>query len=138
MTDISVTAGNVVAGANAKKLPGTAGAAITAGQVLYRAAATGKLLPVDVDSGTAEVRVPVGIALNGASDGQPIDFVYEGDVNVGGTLVVGTIYVASDTAGGIMPAADLEAGDYVSVLGVASAANNLKMKLIVSGAAVPA
>lgn len=138
MTDLSITAANVVAGSNAKKLPGTAGATITAGQTLYRAAATGKLLPADADSATAEVRTPVGIALNGAADGQPVDYIYEGDVNLGATLTVGEIYVQSDTAGGIMPEGDLEAGDYVTVLGVASAANNLKMKIIASGAAVPA
>lgn len=135
--DLTITAANVVAGSNAKKQPGIAGAVITAGQPIYRDSATSKLAPVDVDSVTADARTPIGIALNGAAANQPVNYITEGDLNVGATLTVGTIYVASDTPGGIMPAADLESGDYVTVLGVASAANNLRMKLNVAGAAVP-
>lgn len=138
MTDVSVTAGSVIAGSNAKKTPGIAGATITAGQVVYREASTQKFKLCDVDSATAEARTPFGIALHGASDGQPLMVQTEGDINVGGTLVVGTVYLASDTPGGIMPSTDVEAGDYPSVLGVASAANNLEMKIVVGGAAVPA
>jgi hypothetical protein len=138
MTDLVITAANVIAGSNAKKTPGLAGATITAGQVVYRDPTTKKFLAVDADSGTEAVRNVFGIALNGASDGQPLMVQTEGDINLGATLVVGTTYVASDTAGGIMPVADLEAGDYPTVLGVASAANNLKMKIVAGGAPVPA
>jgi len=38
----------------------------------------------------------------------------------GASLVVGTTYVLSDTAGGVMPAADLEIGDYPTVLFIAN------------------
>lgn len=138
MTDISVTAANVVAGSNAKKTPGVAGATITAGQTVYRAAASGKFLLADSDSATAEVRLPAGIALNGASDGQPLTVQTEGDINVGATLVVGKTYVLSDTPGGIMPVDDLEQGDYTTVIGVASSASNLKMDIVAGTAAVPA
>ena len=137
MVDLVITAGSVVAGSNAKKTPGTAGATVTAGQTVYRAAASGKFLLADSDSATAEVRAPAGIALNGASDGQPLTIQTEGDINLGVTLVVGKTYVLSDTPGGIMPVEDLETGDYTTVLGVASAANNLEMKIVIGGAAVP-
>ena len=138
MTALSITAANVVAGSNAKKTPGVAGATITAGQAVYRAAATGKLLLADADSATAEVRVVAGIALHGASDGQPLTIQTEGDINLGATLVVGAVYVLDATAGAIAPAADLSIGEYTTVLGVASSASNLKMKIVTGGAAVPA
>lgn len=135
--DLSVTAANVSPGTSAKKQVATASATITAGQTIYKDATTGKVAPSDVDSGTAALRTPVGVAINGAGVNQPVQYVYDGDVNVGATLVVGTIYVASDTLGGIKPAADLNSGDYVTVLGVATTSSNLKMKMNVSGAAVP-
>lgn len=138
MTDISVTAANVVAGANAKKTPGTAGGTVTAGQPVYRDPTSKKFLIADSDSATAAVRDAFGIALHGASLDQPLMVQTEGDINLGATLVVGKTYVLSDTPGGIMPVDDLETGDYPTVLGVASSASNLKMKIVAGGAAVPA
>lgn len=140
MTDIVTTAANVAKGTGAKTRRGILGATVTAGQVICRDATTRKFVLVDAD-GAAGIRGPGddgGIALNGGADGQPVEIQYEGGIDLGATLVVGTIYVASDTPGGIMPAADLETGDYVTVLGVATAADNLKMGIVESGAAVPA
>jgi hypothetical protein len=137
MADLVITPANVVAGANAVVKHGKAGAAVTAGQVIYRDPATKKLLLADADSVTAAARVPAGIALHAAALDQPLAFIEEGDINLGATLVVGATYYLSGTAGGIAPAADVSTGEFVTVLGVASAANNLKMKMIVSGAAVP-
>ena len=138
MPDLTITAANVIAGANSKKTPGVSGATVTAGQTVYRDPTTKKFLLADSDSPTEAVRACAGIALHAASNGQPLMIQEEGDINLGATLTVGEIYVLSDTAGGIMPEADLEAGDYVTVLGVASSASNLKMKIVASGAAVPA
>lgn len=136
MADLTVTAASVLAAEGATILSGTAGATITAGQVIYKDTSdSNKMKLCDSDGGTAIIRTPAGIALHGADSGQPIDYCTEGDINVGATLAVGRIYVASDTAGGIMPSADLEAGDYTSVLGVATTASNLKMKLIIGGVA---
>jgi hypothetical protein len=135
--DLSVTAASVVAGTNAKTQAAIALSAVTAGQPLYRDTTTGKVAPADADSGTAAIRTPIGIALNSAGASQPVTYIYEGDLTAGATLTVGTIYTASDTAGGIRPAVDDNTGDYITVLGVASSASVLAVKLIVSGAAVP-
>jgi len=140
MTDLSVTAANVVPGSDAKIIRGLAGETITAGQPVYRDATTRKFMKADSDSATQAVREPAGIALHGASDGQPLAVQTEGLITIGATLTVGEIYVLSDTPGGIMPEGDLEAGDYPVVIGVARTAAILNMGrgFIIGGAAVPA
>jgi len=127
MADLSVTAGSVLASSSAKTRKGIAGATITAGQTLYEdtsaldASGKPKLKLADSDDASAVVRNCCGIALNGASAGQPVVFVEEDpSFTPGASLVVGTTYVLSDTAGGIMPAADLEIGDYPTVLFIAN------------------
>lgn len=137
MVDLVITAANVVAVTSAKKVQGIAGATITAGQSVYRDPTSRKFLLADADSPTAAARTPAGIALHAASLDQPLAIITEGDINLGATLTVGATYYLSGTAGGIAPAADVSTGEFVTVLGVASAANNLKMKMIVSGSAVP-
>lgn len=117
MTDIVITAANVVAG-NITRETGTAGATITAGQIVALDTATGKLVLADTDSATAAVRVPRGVALNGASDGQPLAIAKAGDVTIGGTLEVGAPYFLSGTAGGFCAFADVAAGDYPSIIGM--------------------
>jgi head-tail adaptor len=128
---------NVVAGSNAVKSQGIGGGTITAGQVVYRDATSKKFLAADADSATAGVRDVFGIALHGASLDQPLMVQTEGDINLGATLAVGTVYVLSGAAGAIAPSTDLSTGEYTTVLGVASAANNLEMKIVKGGAAVP-
>lgn len=137
MADLTITAANVVAAADAKIGRGTAGAAITAGQSLYLDSADGRMKLADANSGTAAARSCAGIALHAASSGQPIAYAYEGDVNPGATLTVGEIYVLSATAGGIAPEGDLTTGHYVGILGVATTASNLRLRINNSGVAVP-
>ncbi len=136
MADIVVTAGNVVKGTGSLTRSGIAGAAITAGQVVYLDAAdANKIKVVDSDSVTVAARVPAGIALNSASVGQPVTYQYDGLITIGGTVEVGRIYVASDNAGGIMPAADLEAGDFTSILGIGVSATQIDLQLHHGGVA---
>ncbi len=114
MSDISVTAGSVIASAQAKIGRGTAGATVTAGQTLYLDAATGTLKLADADASAAAANC-VGIALQSVSSGQPLDYVYDDpDFTPGATLslsvaTVKGVYILSATAGGIAPAADLAA-----------------------------
>ena len=136
MADLSITAANVLAASGAVIQSGTLGATGTAGQVVYLDSSTQKLRLADADLSVAAAEV-VGILLNGGGDGQPIDYVLSGGVDVGATLTVGEIYVLSGTAGGIAPEADLASSDWVTVLGVATAADNLKLSIIASGARVP-
>ncbi len=137
MSDLSITAANVVPGTGAKYLRGTAGETITAGQPVYRHPTTRKFMKADADSATAAVREPVGIAAHGASDGQPLAVQTDGEINLGATLTVGEIYCLSDVAGGIRPEADNGTGDYVVVLGVAKTTAILKLGIVNAGSAVP-
>ena len=136
MSDLSLTAANVDAASSASIATGTLGATSTAGQVVYLDASTDKRRLADADASQASANA-VGILLGGGSDNQPVHYIVVGDVDVGATLTVGEIYVVSGTAGGIAPEADLASSDWVTVLGVATAADNLKVSILASGAQVP-
>lgn len=136
MAALSITAANVVAGSNATRENGVAGASVTAGQAVYRDPTTRKYLLSDADAATAAANSVDGIALHGAAANQPLTIQRGGDINLGATLVVGTIYVLDSTAGGIAPASDLGSGEVAVVLGVATSASNLKLDILNSGAKV--
>ena len=119
MADISITAANVIKGSNAVVEAGTAGATITAGQIVYKDADDGRYKLADCDSATVAAKSPRGVALNGASNGQPLSIARSGDVTIGGTLTAGTAYYLSPVAGGIAPLADVLSGDNVVLLGLA-------------------
>lgn len=133
MADISITAANVVAGSNAAIEHGTAGATITAGQMVYKDASDGRYKLADCDSATADAKSPRGVALNGASNGQPLSIQRSGDITIGGTLTPGTAYYLSPVAGGICPLADVASGDSVVLLGLAESAAVLALDIQVSG-----
>jgi len=117
--DVSITAGNVAASSTAQIMRGVAGAAITAGQLLYIERATNTLKLADANSGTAEARIVAGIALNSAASGQPLHYVVKDPaLTLGGTSAKGTIYILSATAGGVAPAADLTTGWFPHVIAV--------------------
>lgn len=136
MADISITAANVVAGSGALTESAAALATITAGQVVYKDATTGNFGLADNNSGTAAVRAPYGIALNGASAGQPLTVVKSGPVTIGGTLTAGATYYLSDTPGGICPSADVGSGEYSSIMGIATSASVLDVEIQSSGVAL--
>lgn len=137
MADLSVTAANVIGLGNTED--GLSGATITAGQLVYKDTSDGnKFKLTDSDSGTAAVREIFGVALNGASAGQPLRVLKGGILTLNAVVTVGEIYVASDTAGGIMPEGDLEIGDYVQVLGVGLTTTTIKVAPINSNVAVAA
>jgi hypothetical protein len=137
MADITITAANVLKGANAVIEKGVAGATVTAGQVVYRDAADGRYKLADCDSATDGVRVPRGIALNGASSGQPLEILMSGDITIGATLTLGATYYLSGNAGRIAPAADLATGDFPSVIGLATSTSVLKVNITSAGVAIP-
>lgn len=133
MADLVITASAVVAGAGSKVVPGTAGATITAGQVVYFDSATNKYKLADADDAAAAVRTPIGVALNGASDDQPIDVLKSGDLTLNAVLTAGTAYYLSATPGGIAPLADLGVGDDVVLIGVAKSTTVLSVGLNIPG-----
>ncbi len=133
MTDISITATLVVAGANAKITYGTAGATITAGQVVTLDPTTGKWALADTDSATAAIRSAMGIALNGAALNQPIAVQSAGALTLGGAILAGVAYYLSGTPGGIAPIADVAAGDYPLIVGMGASTTVLNVGIVYPG-----
>lgn len=134
MADLTITAANVLAGSGAKKVNGTAGASITAGQVVYLDSATNTYKLADTDSATAAARSPAGIALHASSSGQPLTICTQGPVTIGATVAVGDVYYLSGTAGGLAPVADVAAGDYPCIIGICSSTTVLDVKIHEAGA----
>ncbi len=137
MTDLTVTAASVLSGANATKETGIAGATVTAGQTVYKEAATGQFKLSDSNSATAEARTPYGIALHASLAGQPLTVQTSGQITIGATVAVGTAYLQSETPGGIQPVADLQSGEYATLLGFAITAAIIDLRIVASGVAVP-
>lgn len=135
MAALTITATSVAA-ISCVTTQGTAGATITAGQVLYLDAATGTYKLADAD-GAAALRVPVGIALNGAASGQPVLVATSGSITIGATLTGGIAYYLSPTAGGISPVADIITGCYPTILGIATSATVLQLQILQSGFLLP-
>lgn len=117
--DVSVTAANVRVSADAAVIKGTFGETITAGQVLYLSASDGRYYLADCNaSGKTAI---AGIAINGGAAGQPaLVCIEDPNFTPGFTLsTAAPVYVASATAGGIAPSADITTGWFATVLMVA-------------------
>jgi hypothetical protein len=137
MADLAITAANVVAGVGARKTTGIAGATITAGQLVYQDPADSKYKLADGNSGTAALRAMAGIALHGASDGQPLSIHLEGLITIGAAVSTAVGYYLSSTPGGICPVADLASGAYPTLVGFAVSATVLDVKIHPAGVALP-
>jgi hypothetical protein len=138
MADLTITAANVVSGGgtSSRIAHGTAGATLTAGQVVYYDTTTSTYKLADNNSGTAAVRSPAGIVLNAAATGQPVSIHTSGSITIGATLTGGVAYYLSDTPGGICPVADLVTGEYPTFLGIATSAALLQVAIVESGFAL--
>lgn len=135
MADITVTAASVLASASTGVLAiGTAGASLTAGLPLYKDATDSNKLKSCISSSAAAANC-VGIALHAAASGQPIEYITAGDLNPGGTVVVGRIYCVSANAGGIAPQSDLSAGQFVTILGIGTTTSNISLGIKAGGIA---
>jgi hypothetical protein len=120
MADLTVTAASVLF-TSGSKLTGTAGAAVTAGQVVYLDSAASTLKLSQSDGTTAEAAA-VGIALHAAGSGQPLTYAPTGSViNIGATTSKATTYVVSAAAGGVCPQADLVSTNKITRVGYATA-----------------
>lgn len=136
MTVLTITAASVVPGSNRQTVTGFAGETITAGMAVYKAAATGLWMKSDADSATVEAHRVDGIALTGSSLNQPIVVQTSGDITIGATMAVGTIYCLDVTAGGICPSTDVGSTEFQSVIGIARTAAILQLGINNSGIAV--
>lgn len=136
MVDLVITAASVLPGSGATIKQVTAGATITAGKSAVRDPATGKWVLADSNHATAALRTPGGIALNGASDGQPMAVLTEGPLTLGVVLTAGVAYYQSDTAGGICPVADVGSGERSVLIGIATTTSSLAVAIADSGVAL--
>lgn len=128
--DLSITGTAVIPSSSAVIVQSTAGEAITRGQLVYKKTSDRKIYKADCDSGTAEVRDVVGIAVTDSSAGGPIAYVTEDPslAIAASGLTNGTIYLLSSTAGGLAPAGDATTGWYVTVVAVAKSATTIAFR----------
>lgn len=118
-TDIAITAANLIPSAQAVPRDGVAGVAITAGQLVYKDTADGKIKLADANGASTLIRTPIGMAVNSAGIGQPVRYIVsDPDLTIGGTVSNGAAYVLSGTAGGLAPIADQTTGWYPCIVAI--------------------
>ncbi len=135
MAAISITPANClqVTGTNEW---GTAGATITAGDLVYLSGSSFLLAQAD----DADTDAVYGIALNNASTGQPLNVLKKGQITIGGTVVQGVIYCLSDAAAGaIIPWGDLTADstDYLTIIGPGISATVIDVNIKITSVVLP-
>ncbi len=119
MADLTITPANVKSSSTGRRVTGEAGAAITAGQCLYKDTTDGLMKLCDANA-AAPANKFAGIALNTAALGHPVVYVTkDSNFKVGATMAVGDILIVSGTPGGIGPVADKATGWFPTYLGEA-------------------
>lgn len=139
MANLTITASSVAKASEALvNRDYNAGTTVTAGQVVYLSAVGTWLLAqcdgTDIESGLA---VTMGIALHGSLSGQPLAVQVSGTITIGSTVVVGTEYVVSATAGAIAPHADLVTTNKYTRLAYAITTGVLQIDIKATGLAIP-
>lgn len=137
MADLTITAASVAPSTGATYKDGIAGDTITQGMPVYEDVADNKRWKKADANLSAAAAAGIGIAVNAASPDQPLRIQNGGDMNLGATLAIGTIYIVSGTAGGICPAADQATGWFTTILGVAKTTSILTIFLKAAGVAKP-
>lgn len=133
-TDITL-ANTLKASTGYGKEEGQSGEAITAGQQVYRDAATGKYFKgICTSANPAACR---GVALNSCPGAdQPLEVMNSGLITNVSSLVQGELYVVSDTtAGALMKYSDIGAGEFVTVVGIAQSTTTIQIQLFRGGVA---
>lgn len=126
MADLVITAAEVLAAAGAVEKIRTAAETITQGDVYYLdSTASDQAKKSDADASDA-ASVGKGIALSAAGTGQKFVGLEGGNIDPGGTTVVGETYVVSGTAGKMAPIADLTNPDRLTIVGIATSTSNLE------------
>ena len=111
-----------------------AGEAITQGQPVYLSG--NKYYKAD-NNASASTAAAAGVAITPAATDGYFIMATRGTVNLGATLVVGTAYCVGPTAGQVNPVADLVAGDYITLLGIAITTSTLVLTITPTGVQVP-
>jgi hypothetical protein len=136
MSDLAITAANVIAGADSVQASGIAGEAVAAGKLGYFNTTTKRYMLADSNSATAEARKATCVFLHAAAAGQPVVVHKSGDITIGAALTAGTPYYLSDTPGGICPFADIGTGEYVCQAGLAKSTTVLMVDFKYPGVAL--
>lgn len=134
MADLTVTSAVPVAGALNAFANGTAGEAISVGDWVYRDAADSYKFKL-ADATSSAKAAAVGVALSTSSSGQPLRIQTAGRVTLGATLEVGMVYTLSGASGtdNMAPVTDVDSGEYVTILGVASTSAILDIGINATG-----
>lgn len=133
MADVTITAADVQLKGNATVERGIAGETLTQGEAVYKASDQ-KWYAADCTD--AAKHAASGVVMTPAAADDYFQVATAGPIDIGGTLTVGGVYVLSVT-GAFSPVADLESDDYVTIAGVATAADTLELGFISSGVQVP-
>lgn len=135
MADISKTLANVTMGEEGIQfIIGQAGASVSQGEPVYLSSSDGKYYKTDANDGVAKAAA-VGIALVPAATNGYFLIQTAGLINLGATLVTGTSYYVSTTAGGICLESDLASGHFTTFLGIATSTSLLELDIVVGGVA---
>jgi hypothetical protein len=141
MADIALNAGSIVPGANAVISRGTAAGSVVAGNAVIANAGGSIQVATTQSAGSAAV---IGLAVNAASPGQPVDYQTSGDLAFGSNsgLAPGTVVMLSPTVGGgrIAPTTDLASSHgtaQVTLIGVATSPANLRLAITPAGTVYP-
>ena len=127
--DLVITQADLLASSSSPLLQGFAAEVIDIGESVYFDATNNNWGLARATTAALAGTEGVGIACScAAAAGQRFLVWRGGDIDVGAVLTVGQVYCISATVGGgkIAPYSDLVAGNFVTILGVATAADNLK------------
>ena len=135
MADVSITVTAVKRTSTTQEEPGTLGeAAITQGMILYKAS-NGKWLIADTET-SATTAAAGGMALGAGGTDQRIQIATGGDVTVDNLSISAAaaagVYVLS-AAGAIAPSGDIAEDDFITIIGAATSATNIKLNFTVTG-----
>jgi hypothetical protein len=133
MADITITDTSVAPGSGCVTTSGTAGATITAGAPVYVDTANSNVIKLADANASALTATVAGIAMHGASSGQPIAYATDGFVTYNAAFTASKAYILSNTAGAIAPIADHTTGWYMSLIGIAHTTTSLRLRIYNSG-----
>lgn len=138
MANLTITASQVQAVGTLPQIRRVASVSIPAGSAVY--ITTSDQWALAQCDGTEDEAGIQGIAVASSATGQPALVVPAGVINLGAAsgVVSGAVYVVSDTAGLLMPTADLTTtGWYSSIAGIGGPLNTFHVLPFASGEQVP-
>jgi hypothetical protein len=133
MADLVFVESDILASPAAQRVEGISGGIPVAGDVVFLSPDDNQWRRAANNSTTPGAKVPGGIALNGASAGQPIDVFVNGDLTVSSVMVPGDAYYLSANPGKICPRADIVTGMDVCFIGIARTASILVVDFMIPG-----